>query len=298
MSEEMKSRILILLAVISGWSLDSSGQAIAADPIKEKTIQLPGRVRLAYVEQGAKNGQPVILLHGFPDSWHSYSQVLPYLPPSLHVYVLSQRGHGNSDRPRIGYQPEDFAADVAAFMKELRISPAVIVGHSMGSVVAQSFGLRYPDLTKSLVLIGSFAELHTKPAMVEFGKMVSALQDPIDKSMADEFQRSTIKRPVSPEYFDTLLIESMKVKADVWRQVFNSLLKFDHTEALKSLRKPTLLVWGDQDVLISRQDQDLLLDLIPGSKLIVYEGTGHSLQWEEPRRFAEDLLAFIQQSNK
>ena len=97
-----------------------------------KTIHLPGRVRLEYAEQGNADGVPVILLHGITDSWHSFESVLPNLPPSIHAFAISQRGHGDSERPVQNYNPKDFAADIAEFMKQKKLSEAFIVGHSMG----------------------------------------------------------------------------------------------------------------------------------------------------------------------
>jgi hypothetical protein len=68
------------------------------------TIGLSTNVRLEYAELGNPDGIPVILLHGYTDSWHSFEMILPYLPASLHVYAISQRGHGNSSKPQQGYQ--------------------------------------------------------------------------------------------------------------------------------------------------------------------------------------------------
>jgi pimeloyl-ACP methyl ester carboxylesterase len=65
---------------------------------------------------------------------------------------------------------------------------------------------------------------------------------------------------------------------------------------LARVRMPTLIVWGDQDVLFSRADQDVLLAALPHARLVVYEGTGHTPHWEEPRRFARDLEAFLRTS--
>src|SRR5688500_17657099 len=110
-----------------------------APGISIKTIRLSTGVQLEYAEQGDPSGIPVIMLHGFTDSWKSFEPVLPYLPKSLHVFVLSQRGHGNSSKAAATYKPADFANDVAAFIKETKLQPVVIVGHSMGSTNAQCF---------------------------------------------------------------------------------------------------------------------------------------------------------------
>src|SRR5574341_1389047 len=105
----------------------------------QKRVKLSTGVELPYVEQGDRAGVPVIFLHGITDSWRSFERVLPHLPKSIHALALSQRGHGDADRPVAGYQPQNFAADVAAFIEALKLGPAVIAGHSMGSTIAQRF---------------------------------------------------------------------------------------------------------------------------------------------------------------
>lgn len=94
-----------------------------------KSIELPHRLKLEYVEQGDRNGVPVIFLHGITDSWRSFELVLPHVPKSVRAFALSQRGHGESERPQSDYHPRDFADDVAAFMDALELKRAVIVGH-------------------------------------------------------------------------------------------------------------------------------------------------------------------------
>jgi pimeloyl-ACP methyl ester carboxylesterase len=108
-------------------------------------IRLPGRAQLEYVVQGSRCDTPVIALHGVTDSWRSFEPVLTHLPPGLHTIALSQRGHGNSDKPADGYSPTDFAADVAAFMDAMQIGRAVLVGNSMGSINAMRFALDRHD---------------------------------------------------------------------------------------------------------------------------------------------------------
>src|SRR3712207_1329643 len=108
-----------------------------AHPVK--TVALPAGVTLPYVEQGDPAGVPVLLLHGYTDSWRSWEPVLPSLPGSVRAVAPTQRGHGDAGRPASGYGPHDFAADLAAFVDALGLGPAVVAGTSMGSIVAQRF---------------------------------------------------------------------------------------------------------------------------------------------------------------
>lgn len=266
----------------------------------QKRVKLSSGVELPYVEQGDPAGVPVIFLHGITDSWHSFEPVLPHLPGSVHVFALSQRGHGDADRPETGYDPRDFAADLAAFMDALELGPAVIAGHSMGSTIAQRFALDYPGCTRGLVLIGSCPTFRGNAGLVELWEVaVSQLEDPIDPDFVREFQESTLAQPVPPAFLDTVVQESLKLPARVWRAVLlQALLEADFSVELGKITAPTLIVWGDQDGLVSRHEQEALLAAIAGSQPVVYRGAGHAAHWEEPERFAADLVAFTENFTK
>ena len=266
------------------------------DPIGSiRSVELPTGVTLPYVEQGDPAGVPVVLLHGGTDSWRSFEPVLPYLPSSLRAFALTQRGHGDAGRPAAGYHPRDFAADVAAFLDSQGLETAVIVGHSMGSTVALRFALDYPERIRGLVPMGAFVRYRTNPVITEFVEdVVSGLEDPIDRSVAQEFQESTLAGLISPSFFEVAVAESLKVPARVWRDLFAGLLDDDHVARLDSIEAPTLLVWGDQDAFVPESDQETLLRTIAGSRLEIYRGTGHAVHWEEPARFAADLTAFVE----
>jgi len=258
-----------------------------------QSVTLPNQVTLPYVEQGDPAGVPVLLLHGITDSWHSFAGVLPHLPTSLHAFALSQRGHGDAARPVTGYYPQDFAADLAAFMDTLKSGPAVIVGHSMGSAIAQRFALDYPDRTLGLVLMGSCTTVRGNPEVVAlWDAVVSKLMDPIDPGFVLEFQRSTLDRPVPQTWLDTVVQESLKVPARVWRAAFAALLDTDFSGELSTIKAPTLIVWGDQDAFFLRREQEALAAAIAGAQLVVYPGAGHGFHWEDPARFAADLVTF------
>jgi non-heme chloroperoxidase len=260
----------------------------------QKFIELSNGVKLSYVEQGDPRGVPVLLLHGLTDSWRSFELVLPHLPGAIHVFALSLRGHGDASRPVGGYQPQDFAADVAAFIEALGLGPVVIIGHSMGSIVAQRFVLDYPEYTLGLALIGSCPTFCGNPALLELWDVaVAELEDPIDSGFVREFQESTLAQPAPLAFIDIVVWESLKVPARVWRAALQGLLEIDFSTELREIEGPSLIIWGDQDGMTSRAQQEALLLAIENSRLIVYPGAGHALHWEEPARFAADLVAFI-----
>lgn len=259
-----------------------------------RSVELPNGVRLPYAEQGDDRGIPVVLLHGVTDSWRSFEPVLPHLPGAIRALALTQRGHGDADRPE-HYRFEDFAADVVAFLDALGIEAAVVVGHSMGSYVAQRFAMDHPDRTLALVLAGSFTTMRDNPVVLDLWQStVSKLTDPIDPAFVREFQESTIARPVPPALLDTVVQESLAVPARVWRAAFQAHIESDFSSRLGEISAPTLILWGDRDAICPRSEQDALAAQIAGARLVVWSGAGHALHWEEPGRFATELVAFIE----
>src|SRR5262245_14854784 len=114
-------------------------------------ISLAGGICLDYAVQGDPRGTPLLLLHGITDSWRSFEPVLDVLPRDLRAYAVSQRGHGDSDRPARGYAVRTWAADAAAFIRAVGAGPMLVVGHSMGSAVALRLAIDHPRLLSGLV---------------------------------------------------------------------------------------------------------------------------------------------------
>ncbi|HYV55380.1 MAG TPA: alpha/beta hydrolase [Chitinophagaceae bacterium] len=258
------------------------------------SVQLSTGVQLEYAEQGDEQGTPVIFLHGYSDSWHSFEDILPYLPETIHAFALTQRGHGNSSKPEGNYHPKDLAADVAAFIKEMGLSKAVIVGHSLGGVVAQQFALDYPEQTIAIVLIGTDAAFRDNPGLAEFRQEVMKLADPIDYAFAERFQKSTIVRPIDSSRLKLFIDESLKMPARIWKEVNDGFMSVDYTKALHKINQPVLIFWGDKDQICPESSQHAMVKEIKNSKLIIYPGTGHALHWEQPLLFVEDFVPFVQ----
>jgi len=262
-----------------------------------KFVKLSTGVKLQYAEQGDSTGIPVLFLHGLSDSWYSFKPVLSNLPDSIHAFSISQRGHGNSDRPKEGYSYNDFAADLKAFMDSLHIEKAFIVGHSSpGTTAAQRFTIDCPERTIGLVLISSFmANPNSQLGWELWDSFVSRLSDPIDPQMVRQFQESTVTKPLEKGFFETIIEESLKVPSSVWKAVVkNNLEKEDFSKELSKIKAPTLLIWGEKDEMVPPDEQKDLSSSILNTRFFIYEDIGHAVHWEAPERFTSDLLDFIE----
>jgi non-heme chloroperoxidase len=262
------------------------------------SVILTNGVRIEYLEQGPACGIPVVFLHGVTDSCRSFEPVLSRLGSQIRAFAISQRGHGNSGRPESGYRYSDFSEDLRGFLDVLAIPRAIIVGHSMGSMVAQRFAIDHPARIAGLILIGAFSTLYGDPGLTEFvADCIDPLVDPIPLSFAREWQLSTVARPIDRDFLETIVHETRKPPARVWHAAFHGFLTSpDFSRELKAVSVPILVVWGDRDTYATRAHQDSLLAAIPHARFSVYEGAGHALHWEDPGTFATEISAFIEET--
>jgi non-heme chloroperoxidase len=270
--------------------------------IRLATSQLATGVRLHYAEKGYPPQEAIVFLHGYSDSWFSFSRVLALLSPSYHTFALTQRGHGDSDKPECCYRPHDFAADLNAFLEALGIERATVVGASTGALFAQRLALGYPRRVDRLVLIGPQTPANedttedTTEDITQLVEEVRALEDPVPPEFVRGFQGSTVHRPVPQEFLDTVVSESLKLPARVWRAYLEqAVLSIDHdyVRELREIEAPTLIVWGEKDPLFPREGQERLAGAIPGATLKIYPDTGHAVHWDRPEWVVRDLEEFI-----
>jgi pimeloyl-ACP methyl ester carboxylesterase len=145
-----------------------------------------------------------------------------------------------------------------------------------------------------LVLEASPTSLCSDAALQFVSSVVAGLADPIDPDFARSFVADTSSENVAPELAELLVADILKVPARVWQAMFSGLLDYDDTPELTRVGAPTLLIWGDDDALVSREMQQVLADRIPHAELIVYRGVGHTPRWEDSTRFSGDLAAFVE----
>src|SRR5919112_182230 len=156
-------RIGRLIGILFGLSLAGSLAAQADEALQagwsaqKRAVNSSTGVELKVIEMGPSDAAPVLLLHGLTDSSRSWSMLASDLADHYHLVIPDLRGHGESDRPECCYTVKDFATDTIGLMDALNIPQAAIIGHSMGSLVAQQIAIDRPDRVSRLVLVGSTA---------------------------------------------------------------------------------------------------------------------------------------------
>ena len=269
------------------------GQTVSG--VRFGSTRLATGPQLHYAERGDPDGQAILFLHGWPDSWFSFSRVLPLLPQHYHAFALDQRGFGDSERPDRGYGIDDLASDAVAFLDAVAVERATVVGHSLGSFIARRVAVAYPERLARVVLIGSGVSTANQVTR-EVQASLRDLADPVPTEFARGFQAGTAYVPLPEDFFEGIVAESLKLPARLWREVFDGLLAFDDAEQLGRIAAPALLIWGERDELFPREDQDRLATAIPNARLRIYPETGHCPNWERPEQVVADLDSFMQET--
>ena len=260
-------------------------------------IKLPNDVVLPYFEQGDSSGVPLVLLHAIADSQLIFEPLMSHLPETIHALAITQRGHGNASKPQSGYRSRNFADDLVLFMDALHLEKAAIVGGSSGGLIARRFAIDHPERVSKLILLGVPATLFDKPAVSELWRStVSKMTDPIDAAFVRAFAEATLPHQLPPGLFETLLQENLKVPANVWKGIWEGFFQEDESE-LSRITAPTLILWGERDDVIPRSDQELLLQSISGSRLVVYGSAAHVPYLEFPKQVATDIAKFITETS-
>lgn len=275
--------------------MPATGTGVSADmsrnDLKFAEVQLATGVRLRYAEQGPHDGRAVLLLHGWSDSWFSFSRILPLLPEDWRVIAPDQRGHGESEKPAGGYAMEDLARDAIALLDALGVKRATLVGHSMGSFVAQHVAALAPERVERVVLVDSAVTCRHAEVLPLF-EAVRGFDDTVDEGFIREFQASTIHKPVPVEFFEGVVAQSKKLPVRVWQALAQGHEEFDSRAVAASVRAPMLAVWGEKDAVFPRAQQEELRRHYPSATFKVYPDVGHAPHWEIPEGLARDVVAF------
>jgi pimeloyl-ACP methyl ester carboxylesterase len=268
-------------------------------------IALSDGETLAYVDLGPRNAVPVVLLHGYTDSARDWAPIAPFLSGRFRLIIPDLRGQGASSKPDCCYSRFDFAYDIRLLLERLHVPSAVVVGHSLGSLVAQTFAEEWPGRTRQLILISSTgtyfgAASGQDCASVETVLPASlagaeSLKDPIDPNAA--FMKSWWQESmrINPAFFSSReRRDAAAIPARVWRAIAEqTLLGVDLRFMLTRISAPTLLIWGGHDSLEGPAGRAALLSGIKGAQVRNFPSLGHDLIWQDPPGVARAMTQFI-----
>ena len=261
---------------------------------QKKTAALPDGETLGYVLLGDPGGAPVVLIHGYTDNARDWVPLVPYLPRRWRLILVDMRGHGRSGKPECCYTRLDFAYDVKLLLDALDVARADIVGHSMGSFVAQTFAEYWPERTRRVVLISSSGGTWPPRTPPPYETQIRQLKEPIDPDSPFMIEWWSSPTPVDADFIRRQRRDAAAIPLRVWLAVLDQgRIGGDLQRTLPLLKAPTLLIWGDKDPIIPPEGRQSLRRALPQAQVKVFPGLGHNPFWEQPQACADVIDAFL-----
>lgn len=248
-----------------------------------------GDVRLHLAE--VQGDRPMVMLHGIGMDWRVWQAISRRLSPHFHLYLVDLRGHGQSDKPERGYSLGHYAADVEELMVQLSLQDAVLVGSSLGGMVAAATEVPL-DMVEHKVLVdppltgGSVRDPETFRTILRLKR-----EDP---DALGAYMRET-----NPEV-GRFLADMM---ADMWREASDGVLVdmlaeptdyFVIDSALEVTEQPTLLLQADprRGGVLTDEQADRALRLLPHGTVEYVPGSGHAIHATNPVEFVKLVSDF------
>ena len=248
-----------------------------------------GGVRLAYSLEGT--GPAIALLHGWLCNRTFWREQAPALSADHRVLGLDFRGHGESEVPESGYSLEVLAHDVHAVIEELRLGPAVVVGHSMGGMVAQQIAVSHPEDLAGLVLVTTTAAAAED---VLISKRIIADADELGyKSALLRHYPDWFPPTANDDLVEWVTGQMLGTPEHVARSLVAAYGDTDFRDRLPLIRTPTLVIGATSDVSTPASRSRELARLIPAASLEVIEGAGHFVQLERPHQVNRAIRRFL-----
>lgn len=262
-------------------------------------------INLSYKSYG--QGQPVVLIHGWPLSKEMWEYQIPDLVENgLRVVKYDRRGFGKSSKPWGEYDYNAFADDLHAVLTQLDLQDAVLVGFSMGGgEIARYFTRHGGARVSKVVLVSSVLPYLWQSEDNPDGVDHEVFEEILDNLREDRigfledfgkqfFGVSILNHPVSSALLNYYLTLASVASPRATQQAAIAFSQTDFREDIKNIIVPTLIIHGDSDKTVPIEaSSHRTADAIQGSKYIVYEGAPHGLFYTDKERLNKDLLEFI-----
>ncbi len=253
-------------------------------------ITLADGTTLAFRVEGPEAGPALVLLHALGTDHRIWDGILPFLPPDLRILRPDMRGHGASDVPPAPYKMGRLVADAEALCDDLGMTGAVVVGLSIGGLIAQGLAVKRLDLVRGLVLsntaarIGNAALWDERIAAVR-AKGMAAISAPTLERWAG--------RDLTQEAREAARERLLSTNPEGWAGCAAAIGGADFLATTATLRLPTLGIAGGEDGSVPPDMLRETLDLIPGSRFHLMRRAGHLPCLEDPKGYAGALARFL-----
>ena len=305
---------LIALVLVAGYFVlkrdDVPYETLAAryESAASRYIDLPSGVRMHYRDEGQATGPTLLLIHGFSASLHTWEPWVQRLGDEYRVITLDLPGHGLTRAPA-GYQAsiEAFRDAVQEFARTQNLTHFALAGSSMGGNVAWEYALAFPDEVDALILVGASGWPEDRAGLEQDPPIFKLLRNPVLGPLLRDLDNTQLARGgLEASFYDASLVDDAMVDRyvqmarapghrDILLQITLGFRERNHASAerLAALHVPVLILHGDTDRLVPPAHGQQFHDAIAGSRLIVFENTGHIPQEERADDSANAVREFL-----
>lgn len=248
-------------------------------------------------------GRPVLLLHGWLNSWALWRSSIEVLGKEFRTYALDFFGFGDSDAQTTDFSVVNFVSLVNQFMERMGIVKAPVIGHSMGGTVALSMAMRYPEKIVKIGVVGSPIQGSSLSLLLK----VAAYRGWADVAGSSPMLYSLFQRGFTPflrtySYFlarngkalgEMLSADAAKLAFGPFWESINTLRNTDLSPHLPQVTMPVLGVYGKHDAIVDYRQYKILQSRITHSNIALFERSGHFPMLDEPERFHNTLREFL-----
>jgi pimeloyl-ACP methyl ester carboxylesterase len=292
--------------------------------LRQKRIELTTGVALNVCLGGREDGEPILFLHGFPESHRTWRNQLDALSRDHFVIAPDQRGFAGSDRPEgvEQYETGKIVQDAMALMDALGIDRFTLAGHDWGGAVAWSTALQHPIRVERLIVVNAPHPLVFQKSLIEDAEQRKAsqyiryLRSPLAEAAITSMGLETFLEKMLLSHVDATKLpeEERRLYIDDWKQpgALTSMLNWyraakvevpspgEEAEAplwtrapFPKLLMPTLVVWGLNDPALLPVQLDGLPDLVENLRIVTSPSAGHFIPWEEPGTVTAAIRDFL-----
>jgi pimeloyl-ACP methyl ester carboxylesterase len=254
------------------------------------------------------DGPPLVFVHGLSGSWQNWLEQIPEFARDHRVIAVDLPGFGESPMPREKITISGYGRWLDRLFDVLEIDGAAVVGNSMGGFIAAEAAIKVPHRVERLVLVAAAGLSIERQRSDVLLRALEVTENLAQFAFAHTLSRSSAlaKRPrgrklmlfyvaAHPEELDPALVAEQVMGAgkDGFVPSLDALTSYPIRDRLGDIKCPTLIVWGPKDMLVPVKDSHEFDRLIPDSRLLIYDDTGHVPMLERPERFNRDLREFL-----
>jgi pimeloyl-ACP methyl ester carboxylesterase len=304
--------LAVLILLIGGFAIgytpdtDANAMRTKYGGGASQFVDLGGGLKVHVRDEGPRDAPVIVLLHGSNSSLQTWDPWTAKLAATYRVIRFDQSGHGlTGPHPKRDYSMAAFVGTVDALTRKLGFQKFTLAGNSMGGGIALNYAIAHPDRLTGLVLVDAGGAPDAKPRALPIGFRIAqtpVLRDItlyvtprsfIEKSMHQSVSVQSIVTDQMVDRYWELLRYPGNRQATLDR--FTTKRVPTDPAAIRAIKVPTLVIWGEEDSLIPFSAGQWFAANIPGSKLVSYKAVGHIPMEEAPDRSVTDLMNWMSQ---